>query len=1624
MHPRVTAPCLVTLLTLALAPVAARAAVSALTVPPLGVTVSDQPVAFSSATFDAPGFVGTLAPTDGIQLGVSTGTLTLASTVGLFFVTGDGFDDANLLFTGSQGHVLAALDGLVYTPPEGFAGGAVITMALIGTPALQASWGVAVNAPINWIAARNAILSGFSNIHGGVQPGHMVAFGPTAYEAVRYPGANGLGTLIAFASWGAGRVIAVPDHQMLDMDSYGTLSGTFYKNGLAWLAGSPALSVKIVTLRQGTADWLTGQGYTDVTVTDEEGLYMALFAADVFVPGWLGADVSDLNLYAIGEFVLGGGGLFIADYGVGYQWWWGKPIHQAPGNLLLREAGIGFTSGYMPFTAGIAMIKTATQQINADVLLSMLEDVSSYTADDLTLGLNLLKRIFDALPPGDPLAARLDAAIEAQMAGISPTPATPVSGFWEQALLLRESILLEETPLDEIVKHRTADAVFGAVPDDAPRVTAAVMIDPAVTRWHSTGLYVAPGDLVTVDVPLGVVGEGFRIQVSGHVDDISNQDVWLRMPRVDRVFELDAAQIQVATPFGGALYVDVGTTSTDLAPFDVAFWNVVEAPLFILGETTDAAWIEGIRDLPAPYAEFVSGHLSISLPSSMIRELAEAEAVAAFWDQVVTLQDALSMVDDMRTNAERINIDVQVSWGYLHAGYPAQGPRVAGPELVDLDGLLEAGSWGWFHELGHEAQRRPDKSWAWDNAYTFDDAVEATVNIFTTTVYDVMDLPGRGSWSWTGPRVQVMKKALDGLNGGGTFATLDAGSRLAMFLQLRDGWTWGAYQALFAGYNATAPGDLPGSNPEERDQFLVRFSEIIGHDLGPFLGDAWGLALSDAARAEVAALPDWLPALGGIEGRFIVPAKTTKPFDLAGEALSFDGVAVVSDVTQPVHGILSQGGDGTWTYQAEPGFQGLDAFQYTVTSSTGHSVISTVDLDVTSHGVLMERWDDINGSLVSDLTTHPGYPDAPDATLILGTFQAPANLGSNFGARLRAFLVPQETGEYTFWIASDDNGELWLSPDQDPGSAALIASVPLWTGPEQWNLYAEQQSDLISLTAGQVYYIEALYKEGGNADHLAVAWAPASGLPTIIDGADLRIYRTNNVAPVATPDSTETLVDAPVYINVLANDGDEDGDPLYVLGWETSPGAAVTPFDDQILIYSPPAGFSGADTFTYTVADGYGGAATAQVTVWVLFDCLALLCDDGNPCTDESCDPLGGCTSGDNTLPCSDGDICTDGDACAGGLCQGGAPKSCDDGDLCTDDVCDPILGCLSGDAADCEDWDPCTDDSCEPDSGCVYAFNTAPCSDTNACTGGDACQNGACVPGTPVTCVDGDPCTTEICNPASGCTFSTIAGCCAGDLDCPLGEACQDLTCEAVHCVDCAGDEDCGNGGICFTMDSGDHCLIPCDDGCPEGAVCAGAQDPACWPFQGDCVCTPGAGEACNGDQRVSVDSCGTVEEVLEVCDLGCVEGVGCCAEGTQAVGGECLPDGVGEDLVTDPDVVIAPDVVEAEETWTAETWTEETWGEETAGTDTEPMDLAPGEDTEEPAPDVPGPPPDVPTVGSDIHGPGADGASADDDLGTDPKGRHRGCAAAPTPSPLWALLLLLAAAWVGLRSDAIRRR
>ncbi|MHC4749205.1 MAG: lamin tail domain-containing protein [Planctomycetota bacterium] len=170
--------------------------------------------------------------------------------------------------------------------------------------------------------------------------------------------------------------------------------------------------------------------------------------------------------------------------------------------------------------------------------------------------------------------------------------------------------------------------------------------------------------------------------------------------------------------------------------------------------------------------------------------------------------------------------------------------------------------------------------------------------------------------------------------------------------------------------------------------------------------------------------------------------------------------------------------------QSAPG----DLVTLVTEGATKKVLVPTSPVSGSTGSILQEYWTGISGTAVSALTSSPDYPGNPSGTDLLTRFEVPVDWADYYGTRVRGYLHPPATGSYTFWMASDDNGELWLSTDENPANKVMIANVPGWTSSREWTRYSEQRSAPVSLVAGRKYYIEGLMKEEGGGDNLAVTW--------------------------------------------------------------------------------------------------------------------------------------------------------------------------------------------------------------------------------------------------------------------------------------------------------------------------------------------------------------------------------------------------------------------------------------------------------------------------------------------------------------------------------------------------------
>lgn len=144
----------------------------------------------------------------------------------------------------------------------------------------------------------------------------------------------------------------------------------------------------------------------------------------------------------------------------------------------------------------------------------------------------------------------------------------------------------------------------------------------------------------------------------------------------------------------------------------------------------------------------------------------------------------------------------------------------------------------------------------------------------------------------------------------------------------------------------------------------------------------------------------------------------------------------------------------------------------------------------------------------------PRFPFRASGWDIRPTFEAPTDWGNYNLTRMRGYLHPKLSGEYNFWIASDNSSELWLSESSSPASVRKIASIPRygWVSPHDWSHYPSQSSDTVFLRAGETYYIEALCEQTDGGNNLSVAWQGPGIDRAVIDSSYLTPWKPAGMA--------------------------------------------------------------------------------------------------------------------------------------------------------------------------------------------------------------------------------------------------------------------------------------------------------------------------------------------------------------------------------------------------------------------------------------------------------------------------------------------------------------------------------
>ncbi|CAF3768377.1 unnamed protein product [Rotaria sp. Silwood1] len=408
--------------------------------------------------------------------------------------------------------------------------------------------------------------------------------------------------------------------------------------------------------------------------------------------------------------------------------------------------------------------------------------------------------------------------------------------------------------------------------DQSPRIETDVIchMESNVKEWYCTGYYVAAGITIQIDLVEQEGATGWSAHIGCHSDNLGSCSELRRWPCISMCKPLIGISVRMSSAFGGLLFLQ--SPDGESNSITVCLHHVVLTPTYDLTDPDrETAW-QDRHQYDGLWADIAGKHIVFNLPSKSIRDLdsTQLDQALQFWDTVVLAHHELRGTTPKKR--ERIVCDEQPSVGYMRKNIPFENfscsivsttvsdsgyPIVTHLDVSDPNGngfllngpaLERNGSWGLFHELGHNMQR----DW-----WTFAGTIEVTVNIFTLHAMHTVCHLRPWLHSWLQNEITIAKKYIEN---GSKFNEWKESPGIALFVyaQLAREYGWDNFKAVFHQYEQTQP-DLH-NDQEKMDRWIETFSRQVGYNLIP-LFKFWGFPVSqstiDALRnLEIAMIVD------------------------------------------------------------------------------------------------------------------------------------------------------------------------------------------------------------------------------------------------------------------------------------------------------------------------------------------------------------------------------------------------------------------------------------------------------------------------------------------------------------------------------------------------------------------------------------------------------------------------------------------------------------------------------------------------------------------------------------------------------------------------------------------------
>ncbi len=250
-----------------------------------------------------------------------------------------------------------------------------------------------------------------------------------------------------------------------------------------------------------------------------------------------------------------------------------------------------------------------------------------------------------------------------------------------------------------------------------------------------------------------------------------------------------------------------------------------------------------------------------------------------------------------------------------------------------------------------------------------------------------------------------------------------------------------------------------------------------------------------------------------------------------------DGDATtITNNTQPANGTVVLNADGTFTYTPNSGFSGLDSFEYTICDDQGACDDATVTINVLDEVI-------VNNPPVANDDSSTTEEDTPVTITVSGNDSDPDG---------DATTITSNTQPANGTVVLNADGTFIYTPNAD--------------------------------FFGTDSFMYTICDAAGACDDATVTITVTETVIT-------------NTAPIAVDDNSQTDEDEAVTIFVLNNDSDPEGDSFTITSTTSPLNGSISIAIDGSIIYTPNAGFTGTDIFTYTICDASGGCDDATVTI-------------------------------------------------------------------------------------------------------------------------------------------------------------------------------------------------------------------------------------------------------------------------------------------------------------------------------------------------------------------------------------------------------------------------------------------